>query len=151
MKSDLNHRSFPWMQICAFVFLTTSILAAGYIYFQSQKNIIINEKQNELAAIADLKAGEIVQWRNERLADAKIISQSASLTRQIESFFRAPKEIKCKQELLLWMKSLMVSQSYSDICLLDPQGTIKLSIATQSKYLEMHLRAVIKKFCNIEK
>ena len=144
MKSDLNFRSFPWILICVFFFLTAGILSAGYIYYQSQKNIIINEKQNELTAIADLKAGEIVQWRDERLADAKIIFQSASLIRQVESFFHAPEEIKCKQELLMWMKSLMVSQSYSDICLLDPYGAIKLSIAAQSKYLEMRLQVALK-------
>jgi hypothetical protein len=69
-----------------FLFITAGILITGHLYYQSEKNKIVNEKQNELSAIANLKVEQINQWSNERLGDAKIIFQNISLVHQVESF-----------------------------------------------------------------
>ena len=144
MKSNHNLRPFPWMLIGVFFLLTTAVLITGHLYYQSEENKIIHEKENELTAIADLKVEQISQWRNERIGDAQIIFHSASLIHQVESFFRNPDESKCKRELLMWMKSLVDCYYYSDIYLMNPQGTVELSVAEQSKNLEKYEQQIIK-------
>ena len=62
MKSNLTFRSFPWLPIYLFLFLTMGILIAVYFHYQLQKIKIMNQVRNELADIADLKVGEIVQY-----------------------------------------------------------------------------------------
>ena len=61
-----------------FVLLTLGIMAAGYLYFQKQKDHITGDKKNDLAAIADLKMSQIDTWRKERLADARMIYENRS-------------------------------------------------------------------------
>ena len=128
------------MLLCVFFCITAGILLTGHFYYRSEEKNIIEEKQNELTTITDLKVEEINQWRSERLGDAKIIFQNLSLTRQVESYFQAPEDIKRKQELLGWMKSLMDSYSYSNVYLIKTSGAIKLSVTEQPKRLEMCLQ-----------
>jgi PAS domain S-box-containing protein len=144
MKFTLNIRSLPWMPIGVFLFLTAGILIMGHRYYQSEKNKTVKEKQTELSAIADLKVEQINQWRSERLGDANIIFKNNIIIHQIESFFRVPEERHRKQELLLWMKSMVQSYSYSDVLLIEPSGTVKLS-ATKSKDLTYQGQENIKK------
>jgi PAS domain S-box-containing protein len=144
MNYNRTFRSLPSTLIFVFLFITAGILITGHLYYQSEENKIVNEKQNELSAIADLKVEQINQWINDRLGDAKIIFQNISLVHQVESFFRAPEEIKRKQELRMWIKSLMDNYSYSDVYLIEPPGTIKLSGIARSKYLGMREQENIK-------
>jgi len=147
MKSNLTFRLLPSALI--FILLTVVILMAGHLYYQSEKNKIVHEKQNELSAITDLKVNHINQWMNERLGNAQVIFQDNSLIHQVESFFRAPDEKKRKQELLSWMKSLMDNYAYSDVALIEPPAAIKLSGTVQSKYLgvreQENIREVVKR------
>ena len=92
MKFNFNFRSFPWIPTYLFLFLTASILTAGYIHYQLQKDKIINEIQNELAVIVNLKTEKIVQWRNDYLADGKFISNNQHFVHQVETIFKNPGE-----------------------------------------------------------
>ena len=149
MKSNLTFPSLPSSLIFIFLLLTGGILMSGHLYYQSEENKIVHEKQNELSAITDLKVNHINQWMNERLGNAQVIFQDNSLIHQVESFFRAPEEKKRKQELLSWMKSLMDNYAYSDVALIEPPAAIKLSGTVQSKYLgvreQENIREVVKR------
>ena len=56
-----------------FVTLAAGIVAAGYLYYGRQQDRYRTEVEHKLAAIADLKVGEISLWRKERLGDAGIL------------------------------------------------------------------------------
>lgn len=68
MKSQLNLRTLPWHLVVIFLLLATGIGTSGYLYYKDQKEDIKRAKTEELSAIADLKVGQIVSWRKERLA-----------------------------------------------------------------------------------
>ncbi|RPH36166.1 hypothetical protein EHM92_04965, partial [bacterium] len=65
---DQSHTT-AWYLVLVFFLLTLGIMAAGYLYFQKQRDHITGDKKNDLAAIADLKMNQIDAWRKERLAD----------------------------------------------------------------------------------
>ncbi len=75
---DLSQKT-AWHLVLVFVLLTLGIMAAGYLYFQKQKDNITADKKNDLASIADLKMNQIDNWRKERLADAWMIYENRSL------------------------------------------------------------------------
>lgn len=58
-----------------FVFVLLAILMAmgSYILFSIQKGRITTERQDELASICQLKVQQIVNWRSERLGNAKSV------------------------------------------------------------------------------
>ena len=127
MKFNFNFRSFPWIPTYLFLFLTASILTAGYIHYQLQKDKIINEIQNELAVIVNLKTEKIVQWRNDYLADGKFISNNQHFVHQVETIFKNPGDTVTSLELITLMKSAQTSLGYTNVILCDLHGTARLS------------------------
>jgi PAS domain S-box-containing protein len=103
-----------------------SILIAGQIHYQTQKNKIFDAAKNELAVIVDLKAGEIVQWRNDYLADGKFISENQVFIHQVDTFFKNPNETQTRVNLVTWMISAQTSLGFSNIILYDLDGVSRL-------------------------
>jgi PAS domain S-box-containing protein len=62
-----------------FILASGMILATGYATFQRQHHAIRAEKGRELAAIADLKVGQISSWMKERRADAEVLRRDSLL------------------------------------------------------------------------
>ena len=52
--------------VLIFVILAAGIIAAGCLYYGRQQDKYRTEVEHKLAAIADLKVGEISLWRKER-------------------------------------------------------------------------------------
>ena len=70
MSVDKKDRQTRWTPLLIYLFLIIGIFTTAFFYYRLQQKRIVDEKQNELAAIADLKIRQITQWRNERLSDA---------------------------------------------------------------------------------
>ncbi|MDR3627352.1 MAG: hypothetical protein P4L45_10990, partial [Ignavibacteriaceae bacterium] len=52
------------------------LILGGITYYNSEKNLVITQKYNELKFIANEKANRILQWRDERIDNTKNISYS---------------------------------------------------------------------------
>lgn len=73
----------PWYLLLTFGCLSLGILLIGYIYYQHQVAHIKQDKQNDLAAIMELKTQQIINWRQERLGDATVIMKDRLLALRI--------------------------------------------------------------------
>jgi len=73
------------MLISIFIFLSLIVWYLGTLYYHSQRDRIKIEKQSELSAIANLKANEIITWRQERLNDAEIITDNPLIRDEIKT------------------------------------------------------------------
>jgi hypothetical protein len=58
-----------WAAIFAVVVL--GLMVGGYGLYREEAQYIRLDRYNELAAIGELKAGQIAQWREERLNDGE--------------------------------------------------------------------------------
>ena len=130
-----------------FIFIA-AIIILGYRYYQIQKEHIRQQKCDELTAIAELKLGQVVQWREECSSTANRIFRTVVLARQVESFFNMPGAVKQRQELLTWMESFQSRGFYSDIFLVDTQGNVRLSVATQSSTPGFYAQDLIRESLN---
>ena len=68
MANPVRLRSIPWHLILIFLLLSLGILSTGYFYYDYEQAYFKRQKLDEIAAIADLKIKQIVNWRAERLA-----------------------------------------------------------------------------------
>jgi PAS domain S-box-containing protein len=84
--------------------------------------------ENELVAIANLKADQIVNWRKERLGDAATIINNSFIVADINNFLISGGAPKLRTRILKWMKSFKRNEQYDNILLLDTKGDLRLSV-----------------------
>ncbi len=144
MSVDRKGRQTQRKLILIFLFLIISISIAAYSYYRFQQRRIIDEKQNELAAIVDLKIQQIIQWRNERLGDAGIIFENILIANQVRSFFQSPNELNRKNEVNSWLQSFLKHYGYSAALLLDTMGIVRLSNPAAEEDIRPQVRELIK-------
>jgi len=63
-------------RIGIFVLIALILLIGGYGYYHVEAERIRQEKYQDIAAIGELKAGQIQYWRQQRLADARRAARS---------------------------------------------------------------------------
>ena len=71
-----------WIAFFLFAVLLISLL--GHRQFKAEEDQERSERSQELTAIGALKAGQIAEWRKERLSDVIRFAQGPTLTRAIE-------------------------------------------------------------------
>ncbi len=121
----ISHK-IPYQLFFIFLALVLIINTTGYLYYKVQKSQLKKEKQDELSAIAELKVGQIVNWRKERLGDAATIFENVFLGPHILPLLQGSKKSN-EGDILQWMTSFKETYQYEDILLLDRNGTILLS------------------------
>ena len=123
----LNERY--WVLIFVFFLFSMAIGSTGYFFYQRQKENIKGEKWNELKAVADMKVNQIVNWREERVGDAKIIFENPFIASSAQLLIGNPENLELKAKVLVWMSAVKKYSLYESAFLLDPKGSIRLSVS----------------------
>ena len=117
------------------------IVSGGYFYYQYEKYAIRREKYSELKTIADLKIDQIVHWREERLADAHVFSESPFIRHALQRWLLS-KDNTLEKDLLERLS--LINYKYEDVFIVSAEGKILLSIDTTHH----HIDSVTIDFCN---
>ncbi|MEW6053011.1 MAG: PAS domain S-box protein [Nitrospirota bacterium] len=112
------------------------LIAGGVLYYRAEARAIRKEKYDELKAIASLKIGQITQWREERIADAGVLSQSPFFVRRIEQWLANPEDPSSKENILELLSHKQEEYYDNDIILSSPEGNLLLSLAHRTKKLD---------------
>jgi signal transduction histidine kinase len=131
--------------------LVLLISSAGIFYYKGQKKDFRKFKQDELLAIADLKVSQIVNWREERLADAATIRDNFLLGPQIQRFLQDSTGTRERRHITVWMESFKKTYQYADILLLDKNGNILLSEAHKSEVVGSDAKKLASEALRIKK
>ena len=140
----MNHHKIPWYLVLVFIFLAIGIGVSGYLYYGKQKEHLKAEEQEELLAVANLKAEEIERWRQERLNDASIIFNGSFIASHIKEFLKSQKAPSTVEGIVNWLASLQVIGPYDSILLLDTTGVARLSIPASKNLGSRHDQWLIK-------
>jgi len=121
--------------VILFFILAACIGAAGYFYYNAQKEYITNGKQNDLITIANLKLEQIINWRKERVADARVIQNNLLIAHHVQQFLQNQSSSEMREEVLSWMKNLQESRAYKNVILLDTKSNIRLWTNDEDRYV----------------
>jgi len=119
-----------WYILTIIVFITL-VSTAGYGLIQQQKHFLLNEKQKELATIADLKTAQLVQWRKERFLEGTSIRANAMMAHRINDCLAGRGSAEIHREINRWLANLIDLGEYSEGILFTPDGKIITSNSTQ--------------------
>jgi len=103
-----------------YLLLLIVVISAGYFYFRSVKKIIVNERENDLSIIAELKVSQITNWRQERLASAFSLAPFYIDAEKINILLQTGDMILRQEMFCKWTKDIHVNPEYEGIYLYDP-------------------------------
>jgi len=106
------------------------IIIAGYILYWQQKNVLRQEKSNELSAISELKVNQLVHWHQERLSEASFFSGNVPYTHYAHEIIRGNEEAKVFFRDVL--KQIMTIKRYENIIMISEKGKILFSVFPDS-------------------
>lgn len=103
------------------------LILGGYLYYSSEEKSITKSRHEEIKAIADMKIGQIRQWRNERIADAEVSIQTGFFATGIRQWIENSHDKRLEHEIMNLMQSLRKRYAYEDIILSSVDGEFLLA------------------------
>ena len=115
-----------------FVLLSVGIVSAGLIYYRNFERQYRFEVERQLSAIAELKTGDLVQWRKERLGDGAVFFNNTNFSDSVRRFFDNPKDTDAQHQIQEWASQYLATDQYDQIRLVDAQGVTRMALPANS-------------------
>ncbi len=112
----------PRPLVLVFVLLAAGIVSVGGLYSRSDARRYRAEVERGLSAVAELKTGELAQWRAERLGDASLFLGNTPFSALVRRLFDDPQDAEAQAQLRTWLTKVQTHQLYDQISLLDAAG-----------------------------
>lgn len=111
-----------------FLALATGIILTGVSWAREEERRFRAQADREVSAIADLKAGEIVRWRAERLGNGLVLRGNSALlqlARRAVDGTGSPSDAGLLEE---WLERIQQSYGYEEVQLVAPDGGQRLIV-----------------------
>jgi PAS domain S-box-containing protein len=103
------------------------VAIGGFFFYSYRAQTIRTIKYQELKAVIQLKLHQIMQWREEHINDARILSEDMHLSQSFESWRRRPNGTFEKFYLQNRLQSIQKNNDYQRVILTNPEGELLLS------------------------
>ncbi|MGQ8336358.1 sensor histidine kinase [Sunxiuqinia sp. A32] len=109
------------------ILVSLIIALSGYVFFQKLTKGIQADKEIELTAIAELKIGQLVQWKSERIADIRVLSESPIFNENVEKWLENPTNKELKEHLSERLTIPQREYNYKSIFIVSTNGQVILT------------------------
>lgn len=144
----LQKKQHVFLLILLFSLIAT---VASYFYFNYETQRIRAQSERELTSIAKLKIQQIEAWKNERLLDIKIFSQSPFFVNTITEEQDFKKDSKLKNDIINRFIIFNSDSTYENILLTDKQGNLIVAQNKNLNEVDKVTKSVIKQAVDEEK
>ena len=111
--------------LLVFLLLAGGIVVTGWLYCRNYEKQFKAGVERQLSVIADLKAGDLAQYRKERLEDGALFFQNAPFAALVRRFLEEPEDTDAQRQLRVWLGKCQ--PYYDQVRLFDAQGATRLS------------------------
>jgi PAS domain S-box-containing protein len=133
-----EHRPSLYL-LLLFLVLAAGIITAGYLFYRSYARNFRGEVERGLSSIAELKVGQLVQWRKERLADASVFYRNRAFSGLVERLLKTPADTDVRGRILSWLDRVQDAYRYDRVFILDAQGIERLAVPGTPEPVASHL------------
>lgn len=139
------HRQMPMPQglLIASLALLMVVIVGGIWFFITQTGAMRRAVDARLQGIARLKVEQLVQWRQEQLADAQTLMDNPFLAASLARWADTPDQ-SLRQQTMAWFQSLQWNYHYADVLLVDTAGTILYSVSGQQNPLNSEILSAVR-------
>ena len=126
--------------ISSLILLLTLLAGSGW-FFNAQKQLQRQSIEATLQSIAQLKAGQIAEWRNERLADAAVLASRNALTDSVQRYLSNPTALEIS-EIKRRFCPVMNRYHFADVFIVNMQKEVKFAMISEAEPCPEHVSAV---------
>lgn len=127
--------------IIIFVLVTAVIVLFGINFYNHQRDEIRKEKYDDLSAIASLKEMQIVNWRNERLGDAIVLTKDNNIfAAALKRWFKNNRDTVLRNSIKNRLNITLINYQYKNVILVDTSGNVLISISDSIKAISTNTR-----------
>lgn len=143
-SSTVNKR-IPIGFLAIYIFIFITILSAAYLIYYNQKKSIEKDKENLLISISRLKLEQILDWRNDKLDDAKVIINEDYLRGEIKNFIKDKFDLDKRLKLLSQFNAFLRDRDYDKVILTDKYHNLILNTGEKLKSINKTEKLYVEK------
>jgi PAS domain S-box-containing protein len=130
----VHHRRWSSLNTAgaAFAGMVLALSAGGYVYYRREADEVRATQLHLLAAVGQLKASQIADWRETRLSDARRVAENPFLRRTIAEFVRHAADRGRRKDIRDLLALERMGNEYSNVLLVSIDGSRVLFAATDS-------------------
>lgn len=138
-------RRGPSLSVLAAIFVALSIflVVGGYASYKREERSIQAQRSRELRAIATLKVSQIVDWRNERISDAKHGVNHLAAHREVLASLSHPPGGRPNRETIRELELIRNADNYGNVMLASTGGELLASLDPGVDSLGPEVRALV--------
>jgi len=110
--------------IVLFLIISIAIIIVGFWYYEAQKKRQLDEYGLQLSAITDLKNQQIRNWRQDRLANAHVISRNPWLYPALQALQGGAKPEIPSLGFRDWLGTFQKDYGYRDVYIFGARGAL---------------------------
>ncbi|MFH0894328.1 MAG: PAS domain S-box protein [Bacteroidota bacterium] len=110
------------------ILFAVCIAVLSVVSYRQESQANIENKKEELSAIARLKVKQIEAWRSERLIDAGFIGRNIFFQRDLIKLNSDPENVLTCSDIRSWLLPMTYGQDYKDILILSDKRKVLLSV-----------------------
>lgn len=126
LNAEIKKNSLWIITVMASVMLI--LLSGGIWFYKAEKIAIWQQVELQLDSIAHLKVAQISAWRNARLDDAAVLTESPFLAEGVSHFLDNP-NTKNIEALRNRFQSIQTHYHYTDVLMVEPEGRLRFSLS----------------------
>jgi PAS domain S-box-containing protein len=112
--------------VLIFAIVASGIFAGGFLSYRNYERHFRTRIEEELSAITELKVGQIVRWRYERMLDAHYLQSTPDVARRALDVLAQPADRGRRQMFTSWLEAMFTGGAYEQELLLDDRLSVGL-------------------------
>ena len=141
---NLDRRSLA-LFISIFIITASGFFSIGFLSYRQYANRYTEQESEQLDSIAQLKVRGIIDWRQERIADARSIAGNANFDQLVDDYLHTTDNSALQSKIVDWLNTIQFKNEYEDIYFLDAQGNPVATVQNQEFSVPDHILDQIKK------
>lgn len=133
-----KNKRFLYTLIAFFMIISAGIITVSILLYRSEKAEEKKNKENELLSIAELKAGQIADYRRERYAEANFLFGNRSFITSVNNYIQSPGSPMYRAHVDDWLLTILKNHQYESIAIFDTTGRIVYELGKPNSLNEIH-------------
>lgn len=126
-RLPLFRKIASYFPLLTFVVIAVAFAVTSFQSFRKIEGLIVEDKLQDLGAIADMKAGQITTWKKNLIRHGETFPKASFVPDEFDRWQRQGMPPDARKKILKALLGMKYVHGYKDITLFDPQGLARIS------------------------